>query len=69
MSDDLNGRRVSRRSRILMLSCTVVVRYIKNQEANHARQTFKEEYLEFLKRFNVPYNPKYVFGSDDASEI
>ena len=45
-----------------------VVRYIKNQEAHHARQTFKEEYLEFLKRFNVPYNPKYVFGSDDASE-
>ena len=38
----------------------VVVRYIKNQEAHHSRQTFKEEYLAFLKRFDVPYNPKYV---------
>ena len=45
-----------------------VVDYIKNQEAHHARQTFKEEYLAFLKRFNVPYNPKYVFDEDDTSE-
>lgn len=46
-----------------------VVRYIKNQETHHSRQTFKEEYLAFLKRFNVPYNPKYVFDSDDAPGI
>ena len=46
-----------------------VVRYIKNQETHHSRQTFREEYLSFLKRFNVPYNPKYVFDSNDASEI
>ena len=45
-----------------------VARYIKNQETHHSRQTFKEEYLTFLKRFNVPYNPKYVFDPDDASE-
>ena len=45
-----------------------VVRYIKNQEAHHTRQTFREEYLEFLERFDVPYNPKYVFDSDDVSE-
>ena len=42
-----------------------VVRYIKNQEAH---QTFREEYLAFLKRFDVPYNPKYVFDPDDVSE-
>ena len=46
----------------------VVVHYIKNQEAHHSRQTFKEEYLAFLKRFDVPYNPKYVFDWVDASE-
>ena len=46
-----------------------VVRYIKNQEKHHSHQTFKEEYLEFLERFNVPYNPKYVFDSVNASEI
>ena len=45
-----------------------VVRYIKNQEVHHSRQTFREEYLAFLKRFDVPYNPKYVFDTDDASD-
>ena len=43
-----------------------VVRYIKNQEAHHSRQTFREEYLAFLKRFDVSYNPKYVFDEDDV---
>ena len=23
----------------------------------------------FLKRFHVPYNPKYVFDSDDVTEV
>ena len=46
-----------------------VVRYIKNQEAHHSHRTFKEEYLEFLNRFNVSYNPKYVFDGQDVSEI
>lgn len=45
-----------------------VVRYIKNQESHHTRQTFREEYLEFPERFDVPYNPKYVFDSDDVSD-
>ena len=48
----------------------VVARYIniKNQEEHHSRQTFREEYLAFLKRFDVPYNPKYVFDADDDNE-
>ena len=46
-----------------------VVNYIKNQEIHHSRLTFREEYLAFLERFNVPYNPKYVFDPDDDSEI
>ena len=45
-----------------------VVAYIKNQEVHHSRQTFREEYLEFLKRFDVPYNPKYVFDWVEISE-
>ncbi|MYB64954.1 IS200/IS605 family transposase [Candidatus Poribacteria bacterium] len=46
----------------------VVVNYINNQEAHHSHLTFREEYLAFLKRFDVPYNPKYVFDPDDNSE-
>ena len=34
-----------------------VITYIENQETHHSNKTFKEEYLELLKRFNVPYNP------------
>ena len=45
-----------------------VADYIKNQEARHAHKSFREEYLAFLKRFNVPYNPKYVFDPDDDAE-
>ena len=45
-----------------------VVAYINNQEAHHSRQTFREEYLTFLRRFNVSYNPKYVFDAEDGSE-
>ena len=38
-----------------------IVNYIKNQEEHHRQKTFREEYLEILKRFNVDYNEKYVF--------
>jgi REP element-mobilizing transposase RayT len=38
-----------------------VVRYILNQEAHHKRQTFKEEYLDFLKKFEVDYDDRYLF--------
>ena len=41
---------------------------ILNQEEHHSRQTFREEYLEFLKCLDVPYNPKYVFGAEDTTE-
>ena len=35
--------------------------YIKNQEEHHKKKTFKEEYLEFLEKFNVKYKEKYLF--------
>lgn len=38
-----------------------VYKYILNQEAHHKKKTFKEEYLELLKRFDVEYNEKYLF--------
>ena len=45
-----------------------VVDYIKNPESHHSDRTFRAEYLEFLARLDVPYNPEYVFDADDASE-
>jgi putative transposase len=38
-----------------------VIRYIQNQQEHHRRATFQEEYLEFLKRFNVPQDERYTF--------
>ena len=38
-----------------------VINYIKNQEKHHKRKTFKEENLEFLEKFEIQYDPKYVF--------
>ncbi len=40
---------------------TSVIRYIRNQEQHHQRKSFREEYLEFLKKFDVPYDERYIF--------
>ena len=38
-----------------------VIKYIINQQEHHKRKTFKEEYLEFLKKFEVEYDERYVW--------
>jgi putative transposase len=38
-----------------------VYHYILNQEEHHRKKTFKEEYLEFLHKFEVQYDEKYLF--------
>ena len=39
-----------------------VVRYIQNQREHHRKRTFQEEYLEFLKRYGIEYDERYVWG-------
>ena len=34
---------------------------ILNQEKHHAKQTFKDEYLDFLKKFEIEHDLKYLF--------
>jgi REP element-mobilizing transposase RayT len=38
-----------------------VINYIKNQEEHHKKESFRDEYLNFLKRFEVEYDEKYIF--------
>jgi putative transposase len=38
-----------------------VIRYIQNQQRHHARRTFREEYVELLRRFEVEYDERYIF--------
>lgn len=42
-----------------------IIRYIQNQEQHHRRRTFKDEYLTWLKRFDVPFDEKYIFDFID----
>ena len=38
-----------------------VVKYIENQEEHHRKRTFREEYVDFLQKFKVDYDERYVF--------
>ena len=37
-----------------------VVKYINNQEQHHGKKTFREEYIQLLKKYNIPYDEKYI---------
>jgi putative transposase len=38
-----------------------VVKYVLNQEDHHKKQTFKGEYEGLLKKFQIPFEEKYLF--------
>jgi len=38
-----------------------VIRYIENQPAHHAKKSFREEYITLLEKFDVDYDPRYIF--------
>lgn len=39
----------------------VVSRYIDNQKEHHKHQTFREEYIQFLKEYGIEYNEDYLW--------
>lgn len=43
---------------------TMIINYIQNQEIHHQKLTFKEEYSEFLKLYNVDFNPEHTFDEN-----
>ncbi|SDC45583.1 IS200/IS605 family transposase [Williamwhitmania taraxaci] len=40
---------------------TDVIQYINNQKEHHRKQTFRDEYLAFLKAFDVEFKDEYLF--------
>jgi len=38
-----------------------VIRYIRDQEHHHAKRTFKDEFREFLDRYQIEYNERYLW--------
>ena len=37
-----------------------VIAYIRNQEEHHRKRTFTEEYKEFLEKFGIEYDERYI---------
>jgi REP element-mobilizing transposase RayT len=38
-----------------------VYNYIKNQQEHHKSQTFRDEYLDLLRKFRIEYDDQYLF--------
>ena len=35
--------------------------YVLNQEKHHKKKTFKEEYIDLLRKFEIEHDEKYLF--------
>jgi putative transposase len=42
-----------------------VIKYILSQEAHHQKKTFRDEYHEFLEKFQISFEEKYLFDFID----
>ncbi|MCZ8198461.1 MAG: IS200/IS605 family transposase [Flavobacterium sp.] len=38
-----------------------VIEYIQNQENHHKKESFRDEYLKFLKVFEIEFDERYIF--------
>ena len=38
-----------------------VIQYIENQKEHHRKKTFKQEYIFFLKAFEIDFKDEYLF--------
>ena len=38
-----------------------VIGYILRQEEHHKKVSFQEELIKMLEKFQIPYDPRYVF--------
>ncbi len=39
----------------------MIYKYVQNQEEHHQKQSFRQEYVELLKEFEVGYEEQYIF--------
>jgi putative transposase len=38
-----------------------VINYVDNQQKHHKKKSFRKEYLEYLRKFEVEYDERYLF--------
>jgi putative transposase len=46
-----------------------VIRYVMNQQEHHRVRSFREEYLEMLEKFEVPFDERYLFNFIDHADV
>jgi putative transposase len=39
-----------------------VFKYIANQESHHRKRTFQEEFVDFLRRHEIDFDERYIWG-------
>ena len=45
-----------------------VINYIENQEEHHKKNSFRTEYLNILKKFEIEFEEQYVFEFFDVND-
>jgi REP element-mobilizing transposase RayT len=45
-----------------------IINYIRNQKDHHQRKTFIKEYSDFLIKFAIEYDTRYIFKAVDTEE-
>jgi len=50
------------------LQLDTIIKYILNQEMHHKKKSFKEEYLEILRKNDVEFKHEYVFDFFEDDE-
>ena len=40
---------------------TGVIKYIRDQERHHATRSFRDEYLRFLRKYEIEHDERYIF--------
>lgn len=38
-----------------------VIRYVQSQQKHHLKRSFRDEYVNLLDKFDVPYDDRYIF--------
>jgi len=44
--------------------CELVGVYLRNQREHHRKRTFREEYIEFLLKHEIPFDERYLFEGE-----
>jgi REP element-mobilizing transposase RayT len=42
---------------------TGIINYVRDQERHHARRSFREEYIRFLKKYEIEHDERFILKS------